>query len=103
MSPDHDGILIYWKISDLTEILNHFGTSVVKSITISGITDVNGNRYDNRLNPHDHLIIGAYAEDKAVTPVYDGNSQYYNYHFSSYNNWNLQNASVTATVYYIDK
>lgn len=89
--------------SDLTDILNHFGTSVVKSITISGITDVNGNRYDYRLNPSDHLIIGAYAKDVTVTPMYDGNASYYNYHFSSYSNWNLTNTSVTATIYYVDK
>lgn len=87
----------------MTEILNHFGTSVVKSITISGTTDVNGNKYDSRLNVHDHLIIGAYAKDMAVTAIYGGSLPHYNYHFSSYNNWNLQNASVNATIYYIDK
>jgi hypothetical protein len=90
--------------ADLSEILNHFGTKVIKSITISTETDTNGNVYDYRLKPSDHLVIGAYAKDMAVTPVYAGDGSSYNYHCSSYRDWNLQAGTpVTATIYYIDK
>jgi hypothetical protein len=91
------------EFDELNSNLAHFGSSV-KTLTFSATTDANGNVYNNTLKPANHVILGALANgDKACTIFLDGGSTGFNYHISSYSNWNLPSTFVTVTVYYVDK
>lgn len=76
----------------------------IKQTNFSGTTDSNGNIYNNSLNTTDHVVLSAYAtDDHSVTFMLNGQGSGWNYHISSYTEWNVTGTVVTVFVNYIDK